>query len=666
MNLFLILGLALSPQDSARSVLDRARQIRQEFHHRVKSFRLELDSKSILEKSHDVGDPVRGLTLAQTTLYWSADHGKRLVERSRYHIQNLGLLGQYNDRQWSVIEDVGADFTVGHTTVRGPLSGDAGEYYAFRLEGSSDGITRLIAEPLDPHQPLGYTIMRIDDATGEVLEIEMKFNQAVKLLPEPGHLSVRQTFQRIDGVLLPHETYWDYEAEIPFAGTYRLMTHVRVVSALINPVIGRGVFFRPLWSREGGFDEGASLWNIPLTEGQRQSLQRLGNANRTDTSDFRKNKERKNWRWKPLPDARFNRVEGLFAGGELRLSGVRIEPFFPNLYAQAKAGYGFADKRWKYQFEISRGLFGYHLRVGGRYYNDIHHQEVESLVGTTFNNTLTSLGYRYDRFNYFYVKGYDLYTELKPYHHITLSVTYTDRLDDSTRQNTNYGLIRSYEKYAPVVGINEGRLRRVSVEGNWKIGDGKGIRARQPYQILTVGIEHTNPNWLKSDFHFTKFYSTVRFHWPTTARGSLDGKFYSGYAKDALPQQYLFILYGGGTPYVMKTVDVGEFQGNYTVACAIEYNSGGEWLERTGLPGLRRGNIDFIPVLRMGYIRASKQTQGDLVNPVLFFKRPLYEAGFAIGDIYRIVRVDVSWRLNQRHIGSRNFGISATAFLFDL
>ncbi len=669
--LFLSLSATLTPSDSAKIVLDRARAARHAFRARVTSMEIRLHTKNVLERTDDLSDPVRGITLSQSTLYWHATRGTRVVESSRYHLQNLGMLGQYDDREWILIEDMGSDnIAVGQTSVIGPLADDAERYYHFSYEGCTDlndrPAYRLHMTPRLSHKPLVEGTLIISQRDGQLLDADLTFNSSVKMLPEPRILHIRQTYAPHEDLWLPHEAIWTLETSIPYLGAYQLRTHIQVDEAKINPTLPNSIFLRPAWSREGGTEEPRSLWHIPLSESEQSALHRFASNERKpiDTLEFQKRTAPQYWKFKPLPDARFNRVEGLFGGIDVRLSGARIEPFFPNLYVRAKLGYGFSDDRWKYMVEGGRGLFGDRVKIGARYYRDIDHKEIESLVGDVFNNSLTSLGYRYDRFNYFYVKGYDLFTEWKPFHILTLSATYTDRRDDSTLQNTNYGLIKGYSTYDPVIGINEGHLRRISFEGRWTFGDGTGIRPRYPYHIITAGFEHTNRNWLKSDFHFTKFYSTYRFHIPTTARGSLDGKFYGGYAQDELPQQYLFILYGGGTPYVMKTVDVGEFQGNYTAAFTIEHNFGGEMLERTGLPILNRGFLDLIPVFRIGYIRASKKTTGALVNPVLSFKRPFYEAGFAFGDIYRIVRIDFSWRLNQRHVGNRNFGISGSAFLW--
>ncbi|HNE84499.1 MAG TPA: hypothetical protein PLG25_11525, partial [bacterium] len=56
------------------------------------------------------------------------------------------------------------------------------------------------------------------------------------------------------------------------------------------------------------------------------------------------------------------------------------------------------------------------------------------------------------------------------------------------------------------------------------------------------------------------------------------------------------------------------------------------------------------------FVHASQKTLDYLrLNKIQYLKRPLVEAGFAIGDIYRIVRLDFTWRLTQRNKGTRNF-----------
>ncbi len=116
---------------------------------------------------------------------------------------------------------------------------------------------------------------------------------------------------------------------------------------------------------------------------------------------------------------------------------------------------------------------------------------------------------------------------------------------------------------------------------------------------------------------------------------------------------------------MLKTVALGELEGNYMAAMTVEHNFGGAWLERTGLPILKEGYIDMIPNLSVGYVKISKRTEQFLSYPALDAKKPLIELGLGFGDIYRIARVDVSCRINQLKATKSFWILTASAFLFN-
>jgi len=655
----------------------------------IQSYRYKLYSKNFLEvKNPSSGSmEIRAATLKHIEVFWRQPGDKREVELAQRHVFDMGLLVNYSyDYDFltyppfdlSFVDDFGNDdVIIQNVSVAGPLSMRAEEFYNFRLDGSrvSNGRTvyKIDLEPKDVHRPSMQGSLWLDGESYQLVEADVTLNEAVKWLPQPNKIHLSETFTLENGNLIPDEITWEVSGELPVAGPYRYYSSARLYERTTNPSLSGNIFEQESYTKapDAAFKDSV-FWNhqqiIPMDDREQSAFDQLASLHRNHKAiepNIRKfeqiqKKENVHWGFNPLPDIRYNRVEGFFLGAEIQWNEIAIKRYVRDLTVIGKYGYGFADKRVKYSAEISKSFFDKMWTFGGRYYNDIEHKELTQLVGPVSTNSLTSLGYRFDRFNYFYVKGYDAFIKFQPFYFLQLDAKYTDRLDDSTRQNTNYGIIKWYGKFDPVHGIDEGRLRQIDVDATLRIGEGEGIFPRTRYWVIQGGVEHSNTDWLKSDFTFTKFYSIIRFHYPTTRRGSFDGKFNFAYAKDALPQQYLLDLYGGGTPYVLKTVAVGEFQGNRITAITVEHNFGGELLERTGLPLLKKGIIDIAPMFSVGYVHTSAKTKAKLVYPINDLNKPIYEAGFAIGDIFRLVRVECLWRLNQRNLGKTNFGLLAT------
>lgn len=677
------LGAAHAGDDpvNAERIIEKAKEASKQ--NRLKSYKLRTYTKSFLNTQ-----TTEAATFVHSEIYWKKPNHRREVETAYRHIHKPKLF-EYDHFDFGIIDDFSREnIPVSNTSVAGPLSRGSEKFYRFewvdtvRIGGISAYQIRVI--PRTEHQPLMQGILTIASDSYRLMRADITFNQGVKIFPQPQTFTLVQTFALRNGThWLPDETTWRMDVDFSFMG-FNIKAHWYSVSKAyeteLNPAIDDKIFSKRLVEQTSDARyKDSTFWNenqiIPMTAEEEEGFRTLASLQENkkiiypDLQSFELKQKKENVRWgfKILPDFRYNRVEGSFIGGEVQLNNMAFKQYVRGLSLKGKFGYGFMDDRYKYTGEIRQDLFARTLTVGGRYYSDIAYKE---LTGNVLTNSLTALLYRYDAFNYYYVKGYETFLQIKPRYNFKLEFNYTDRTDSSTRRNAKYALVDFlYKRFDPVYPINSGHLRRLSATATYMFGHGTGIVSREVYWIIEGTVEYSGRKWMKSDFNFTKYYTSARFHYPTTRRGSLDGKLYAGYGTHELPQQYLFDLYGGSSPYTLKTVDLREvegnhFQGNYLAALAIEHNFGGELLEYTGLPYLKDGHIDLIPTFGVGYVELSKGTFIHLpYQGVQDLRKPIYEAGFAIGDIHRFARLDVSWRLNQRKAGTRNFGVLLSVLL---
>ena len=675
------------PADGNR-IIEKAKEAAKQ--NRLKAYKLKSYTKSFL----NIFDPDKNayeadaVTLVHSDVYWKGPDHRREIETAYRHIHKPKFF-EYDNINFETIDDFSrSSIPVNNTSVVGPLSIGSEKYYLFHLldSASFNGIPayRVQIVPKTGHQPLMEGVLTIAADTYRLMAADIAFNKGIKLFPQPHTFTLRQTFSLKDGKYwIPDETHWDLQFDFSLLGRHikaEWYSISKVYDYEINPVIDRKIFSNRLIEQASDARyKDTTFWNsnqiVPMTTKEEEGFWQLASLQKNkkilypdlESFELKQRKENIRWGFKILPDFRYNRVEGSFAGGEIQLNNLALKHYVRDLSLKGKFGYGFMDNRYKYSGEFRQALASRIVTVGARYYNDIAYRE---LTGNVLTNSLSALAYRYDAFNYYYVKGYETFVQVNPRHDFKIEFNYTARADSSAQRNAQYALVNwLYKKFDPVYPVNTGRLRRLSAAATYMFGHGAGIVSREVYWILEGTVEYSDRRLLKSDFNYTKYYVTARFHYPTTRRGSLDGKLFGGYGTHELPQQYLFDLYGGSSPYALKTVDLREaegnhFQGNYMAALAVEHNFGGELLEYTGLPYLKDGHIDLIPTIGVGYVELSPKTLQQLAyQNIQDLRRPIYEAGFALGDIHRFARVDFSWRLNQRKAGTRNFGVILSVLL---
>lgn len=673
---------------TAEQIIEKAKEAARQ--NRLKTYKLRAYTKSFLNTFNKEANAyvAEATTFVHSDIYWRKPNQRREVETAYRHVHKPKFV-EYDDFDFGMIDDFSREsIPVNNTSVAGPLSRVAEQYYRYELLDTTrlNGVAayQIQVIPRSPHQPLMKGVLTITADSYRLIRADITFNEGVKLFPQPRTFTMRQTFALHNGThWMPDETEWRMHFDFSlmgFAIKADWYSISKVYESEINPKIDDKIFSqRPVEQTSDARYKDSTFWKesqiISMTPEEEEGFRQLATMQENakivypdlQSFDLKQKKENVRWGFKVLPDFRYNRVEGTFVGGEIQLNNMALKQYVRDVSLKAKLGYGFMDDRYKYTGEIRKAFASRTFTIGTRYYDDIAFRET---AGNVLTNSLTALAYRYDAFSYYYVNGYESFVQIKPRHNLKMEFNYTDRTDDSTSRNAKYALVNwLYKEFDPVYPINIGRLRRLSASATYMFGHGIGIHSREVYWIMEGTIEHSNRGFLKSDFNFTKYYGTARFHYPTTRRGSLDGKLYAGYGTHELPQQYLFDLYGGSSPYALKTVGLREvegnhFQGNYMAELAIEHNFGGEILEHTGLPILRDGHIDLIPTFAVGYAEFSKGTFRHLSDQgVQDLHRPIFEAGFALGDIHRFARLDLSWRLNQRQKGTMNFNVLFSVML---
>ena len=497
----LILELCYTPIVTAGGDLPNAEQIIEKAkestrQNRLKSYKLKTYTKSFLNRYDKKTDAyeTEAVTLAHSDVYWKKPDQRREVETAYRHV-HIPRLVEYDDFHFGTIDDFSRDkITVNNTSVVGPLSKNAADYYRFELLDTAvvNGFScyRVRVIPKNDHQPLMDGILIITADSFRLIQADVTFNNGVKLFPQPKSFTLRQTFvQRNGSHWVPDESDWHLQFDLSFMG-YRVQARWRSVSKVyeceINPAIDENVFSKRLIEQapDARYKD-STFWNenqvISMTDEEERGFRKLASMQENakivypdlQSFDLKQKQENVRWGFKMLPDFRYNRVEGTFIGGEIQFNNLALKQYVRDLSLKGKFGYGFLDERYKYTAELRKSFSSRSITAGARYYKDIAYREVD---GNVLSNSLSALAYRYDAFNYFYVKGYETFLQVKPRYNFKMEFNYTDRLDSSAHPHAKYALVSwLYKKFDPVYPINNGHLRRLSATATYTVGHGRGI-----------------------------------------------------------------------------------------------------------------------------------------------------------------------------------------------
>ena len=120
-----------------------------------------------------------------------------------------------------------------------------------------------------------------------------------------------------------------------------------------------------------------------------------------------------------------------------------------------------------------------------------------------------------------------------------------------------------------------------------------------------------------------------------------------------LPPQRLFEF--GGTSFLfpvgrLRGPAYNEFAGDTYIQLTAEYRDGGALLQKMGVPIPQLRLLQTIFFFGGAYSNISYQTKGKLLEKTPQMAKPYFEAGFAIADIYHIVRLDIMWKTQTLYV----------------
>lgn len=355
----------------------------------------------------------------------------------------------------------------------------------------------------------------------------------------------------------------------------------------------------------------------------------------------------------PLTYYYFNRVSGNTLNFNLNYRAKL------NRYnASANFGYGFSDKKTKYQLSYTqRFLKDKSLVLRGSVFRSLEPLSYPNFFGlSVFYNTLKALFFKKDNLDYFYSDGYSLGVNYNVIPQLGIGLSYSQEKQNTATKNTNFSIFKPDAQYISNTPINDAFQRLVGI--NFRIdpnkfsaidwGDGDISRFKDShFPQLTLGVVYSGKN-LSSTYEYKKYSAIILGK--NYVNSLLNFRYRLGfeYASGSVPyQSLLYFRSNTGTldsPLGFTALKYQEFLGDQIFYFNFENNFGK--LVWGNIPVLK--NFNLIGLFSMGRNFISTSNFNLAASKNFTISDGVYmEAGFGISRILDIFRLDFAWRLNN-------------------
>ncbi len=329
----------------------------------------------------------------------------------------------------------------------------------------------------------------------------------------------------------------------------------------------------------------------------------------------------------------YNRVEGSYLG-----VGLTTRSLLPQTELTMIGGYGFSDKRWKYDLSASYDLSIIRgLSVGARIIQKLGSREEESIY-SPFEITIGALFSKADYRDYYLSKGWHAIVHQKFSASMEMTADYTDEMQMSVKRNTNYGIFGNGQTFRENPPIDDGILRSVTLslrlDTRKYLDTGMSMISDQgsSYWIGNASAEVSSSRFLSSSFSFASWRASLFTHQMTFAAGYLNLSMTGRASSGQLPIQKMFEIqtsYGGYAEQgAMITVGQHLVITRKLMMIGIEQDFTHNLFAWSNIPLIKKAWFDVS-------IFANAAAADGFA--------PMVEGGFALINIIPLIKVDFAW-----------------------
>lgn len=702
--------LVVTGENPAERIMRRVIERKQQWRADLRTYRAEAYNRFTL--ANDTG--IVSIVETRTRAFWDRERGMREVQTDRRQTANLDIDEALPAAVFmtNLYDD---DIEIGGHTLMGVTHPDALDHYRFSLDStrSIDGrrVYDIGVEPAGRLKSAFEGRVAVLDGDYALLEAALTPSRSFIFPPPIRDYRVRlqQQFSNYGGDFwLPVDLRARYRLKLDFSGLIALpamridqvsrLTHYEPNVPLPDSLYREGAptvtdstalaALEPEAVRDPAADTLAFAGaGVPLNAAERRAYAQIDS---TDTMAeafapegplgrlvrFRMEMEREgeiemrgegedgqtlsDRRWGGLaahstwrPRVWYNRVEGLHAGAALGLDLSRLS-------VEGIGGYNTstdAPLRWTYGGEAAlhlgpdrrTTLFGsYRYGVERRYHSPVYGR---------IPNSLWMLGGGLDYFDYLGSERVRVGVGHRvPALRSTVRLRYNDARQFSVARNTSYDLVGRDRLQPPNPAVEDGQLRSLELE--LQAGATRPQLGIFGENRLALRIEHSNTDWLASDFGFTRYEMLADLHVDTFFRrrllpNALDVRLVAGTFSGTLPVQQFGIVDASWRPFsvfgALKTLEDRPYQGEQYAALFWEHSFRTVPLELLGLYGLAEQGYNILIHGGHGRTWISDERRNGLLDqgiPVRDSDGFHHELGVSVSGLFGAFRLDFTKRLD--------------------
>ena len=299
----------------------------------------------------------------------------------------------------------------------------------------------------------------------------------------------------------------------------------------------------------------------------------------------------------------------------------------------------------------------YRLSVAAEFRDQISRRP--TLVSSpTANVTAMAGAFKFDQFDYYLEKGFNLRSEIKLVDHTRFSVTYQDYDQYSVSNATEYSFLGGDDKNRPNAAIINGKLR--SLTFGFRFDSRKRIKSKGreftlpsvPNTILEFGVELADPDLITNDFDFSRQYVRLFRQQRTLGLGISSLWINAGHSDRNLPPQRYFTVDFGDRMFArateVKPLRETNFVGTSAIDVYLAHDFGRKLFKKTNLPAIRSLPFSLIVYGGMFLTELPDGTAAMPGQEVNQAQKAYKEVGFGLGDMTVLgITAYFTWQLSD-------------------
>jgi hypothetical protein len=675
--------IEVAGEDPAYEIIRKAIKYKKEFRKNLNEYNYDAYSKFVIRsnvnpfadedvKKDSSGMSIFGILESESVGYFKKPDLEKQIIKSKRETANISrgfaipLIVNFYDEK----------IDLGENKIPSPLNDDAFDYYEYKLTGTTSLDSTLIYKikviNTSSFKPQFLGTIYIMDSIFALVKVDLQ--TSAEAVTGVDYLNFKQKFSQYPDK--NKKNFWmptdiEITANGSFAGLFKFKGDVFTIVSdyRINEKTPPGIFDEVIIKVEKDAKKDSAYWK------KNQIIKNTEEESKAYSSIERNTEERKKgirfsgvslgigkyFNADLLESYKFSSV----AGNQLGIK-INFNKDFGRYYSDLYFGYGFADEKVKYKFNLGAQLLNDRsLRLGFSAYDFLRSPFMDRQWYHDWDNTASTLVSKKDLYTYYYSNGYSLDISKKIIPQIGIGLGYRQDKQQTAYVTTDYSFAQKDNAYTVNPPINDAFRRALSLTLtldpnlyraiDWGDGDISRFRITE-YPTLFLKTENSWKDFLGSTFDNRKYTAEIRGENSFATR--IKPRYLLGFrsVNGNIPYQdlgYFDIYSNPSNDRVYVVMDYRDYYGDKLLYFLFDNDFGK--IFPSSVPILK--SINLIGFFNAGRSYLSSGSKALSPNKDLYATKGFFmETGFIIANIMDFADIYFGWRLNNYKEGN-NFNV---------